>query len=58
MSARRRGFVSSLDPDYEAYLEHLAEDRAAQREDRLEEPLDAWGRDADWNYPRGYGGLG
>jgi hypothetical protein len=36
--------------------EREAEDRAEARADFDPEPLDAWGRDADWNWPRGYGG--
>ena len=34
----------------------LAEQRAAGYFDEIEQP-DRWGRDPDWHYPRGYGGL-
>jgi hypothetical protein len=50
-------WIDERHPDYEAYLERVAEARAEAREEREMEPLDRWGRDADWHFPRGYGGL-
>jgi hypothetical protein len=35
--------------------EQLAEERAEAKRSRAPEPLDRFGRDADWNFPRGAG---
>jgi hypothetical protein len=37
--------------------ERDAENRAEARRDFDVEPLDQWGRDADFNWPRGFGGV-